>query len=167
MPYPSRRHYSSQRVSYSTWMKMTPAERNSLKYRLANKYKYRSNYKSYKSAPTRGLSNAQGELKTQTPLFPVRVTKKLPYYEPSFSLTGTAGVISQYVFSANGVYDPNITSTGHQPLGFDTMMLYYEQYTVIESRITVTACGNGGQAVNIGVCLAPDTTSLAVGDYLS
>jgi len=113
-------------------------------------------------APTSGPSYALGELKTQTPLFPVRVQKKLPYFEPAFTLTGTAGVISQYVFSANGVYDPNITGTGHQPLGFDTMMLYYEHYTVVGSRITVTGAGNGTQPATFAICLAPDTTSLAL-----
>lgn len=119
-----------------------------------------------KSAPTARLSYAQGELMTQTPLFPVRTQKKLPYFESAFSLTGTGGVIQQYVFSANGVYDPNITGTGHQPLGFDTMMLYYEQYTVVSSRITITCCHNGIQAGTFAVLLAPDTTSLALPDVV-
>ncbi len=94
------------------------------------------------------------------------VRKRLPYYETGISLTGTAGVYSQYVFTANGLYDPNITGTGHQPLGFDTMMAYYEQYTVMASKITVRACGNGIQAVNVGLCLAPDTTTLVVPDVI-
>lgn len=165
MSYSSRRPYvPARRVSYSTWMKMSPAQRNALKAKLYGR-KSKMQYQ-YKSAPTRGFSNAQSELRTQTPLFPARVTKKIPYYEPSISMTGTGGVIQQYVFSANGVYDPNITGTGHQPLGFDTMMLYYEQYTVVESRITVTCCGNGIQAGNFAICLAPDTTSLTVEDVV-
>jgi len=118
------------------------------------------------AAPTHARSNALGDLRVQTPLFPAHVRKRLPYYEYGFSLTGTAGAYSQYVFSANGMFDPNITSTGHQPLGFDTMMLYYEQYTVVASKITVRACGNGTQAVNVGVCLAPDTTTLVVPDVV-
>lgn len=155
------------RVPYSTWVTMSPFQKSKLRNNL-QKSKYRSKYPSkfrppsYHSAPTRGLSNAQAELRTQTPLFPVSVTRKLPYYEAQIGLVGTGGVIQQYVFSANGVYDPNITSTGHQPLGFDTMMLYYEQYTVLASRITVTACGNGVQAGNFAICLAPDTSTLTV-----
>lgn len=117
-------------------------------------------------APTSGRSYAQGELKMQTPLFPARVQKKLPYFEQAISLTGTAGVISQYVFSANGVYDPNVSGTGHQPLGFDTMMQYYEQYTVVSSRITVTGAGNGVQPATFSICLAPDTTALALPDIV-
>lgn len=119
-----------------------------------------------KSAPTAMRSYAQGELMTQTPLFPVRVQKKLPYFEPAFSITGAAGVIGSYVFSANGVYDPNVSGTGHQPLGFDTMMTYYEQYTVVGARITVQCCGNGIQAGTFAISLAPDTTAAVLPDVV-
>ncbi len=102
------------------------------------------------------------ELKTHVPLFPASARKKLMYFEPGFSMTGTAGVIQQYVFSANGAYDPNITGSGHQPLGFDSMMLYYEQYTVLRSGISVRFAGNGTQPAVISICLAPDTTALAL-----
>lgn len=43
-----------------------------------------------------------------------------------------------YVFSANGCYDPDITGTGHQPLGFDQLMVFFNHYTVLRSRIKVT-----------------------------
>jgi hypothetical protein len=48
--------------------------------------------------------------------------------------TGTCGV---HVFSANGLYDPDITSTGHQPRGFDQLMAMYDHYVVISSAIRV------------------------------
>jgi len=119
-----------------------------------------------KIAPTAKRSYAQGELMTQTPLFPVRVQKKLPYFESAFTITGTAGVIGSYIFSANGAYDPNISGTGHQPLGFDTMMTYYEQYVVVASRITVECCGNGIQAGTFSISLSPDTTAPALPDVV-
>ncbi len=116
---------------------------------------------------TQDQSAALSDLRYQIPLFTTPFRKaKLFYYEPSISLTGTAGVIAQYAFTANGMYDPNITSTGHQPLGFDTIMGWYEQYTVLSSKITVRACGNGIQASCVSVCLAPDTTALALPDVL-
>jgi hypothetical protein len=120
------------------------------------------NKRSSRRAPTHSQPRALAQLRTQTPLFPATTTKRLPYYESAINLNGTAGVITQYAFTANGVYDPNVTGTGHQPLGFDTMMLYYEQYTVIRSRITIRFAGNGAQPVNISLCLAPDTTSLSL-----
>lgn len=71
------------------------------------------------------------------PLFPARY-KGLLRYSDSFTLTSTAGVVASYVLSCNGLYDPNITGTGHQPAGFDQMMLSYEHYTVVRSRCECT-----------------------------
>lgn len=62
----------------------------------------------------------------------------LPYFENSINLDPGLTGIAWYNFSANGLYDPNITGTGHQPLGYDQMMLMYDHYTVIGAKITVT-----------------------------
>lgn len=52
---------------------------------------------------------------------------------------GTFGVTAVgWVFSANGLYDPDITGTGHQPLGFDQLMTFFNHYTVTQSWINVT-----------------------------
>lgn len=50
---------------------------------------------------------------------------------------GAAGIADTHVFSANGLYDPDITGTGHQPIGFDQLMVIYDHYTVIGSKIKV------------------------------
>jgi len=71
------------------------------------------------------------------PLFPARY-RGLLRYQDNFNLVSTSGVVSSYVFSCNGLYDPNITGTGHQPAGFDQMMLSYEHYCVSKARIMVT-----------------------------
>ena len=71
------------------------------------------------------------------PLFPPKWTGMLRYAD-YFSLTTTSGAVNTYVLSANGMFDPNITGTGHQPAGFDQMMLSYEHYTVRTARITAS-----------------------------
>lgn len=58
------------------------------------------------------------------------------YYQSS---TVTAGVMNQIVFSANGIFDPDITSTGHQPLMFDTYAAMFNHYYVVSSRVRVVA----------------------------
>lgn len=64
----------------------------------------------------------------------------LRYFENHLSINpGVGGTSDEYVFSANGLYDPNISGTGHQPLGFDQLMAMYDHYTVIASSITVFA----------------------------
>lgn len=89
------------------------------------------------------------------------------YYDYAHEQTSTAGSISYYRYSCNGAYDPDITGSGHQPLGFDTMMTYYEQYTVIASKISVTFVAESGAPMRCVVYLAPDTTNLTnVGDAI-
>lgn len=72
------------------------------------------------------------------PLFPYRSRRSLTYYAAGSLITGTS-TANDYVFSANGAYDPDITGTGGQPMGFDQMMAYYNHYTVLRSRIRVIA----------------------------
>lgn len=68
--------------------------------------------------------------------FPERMRMKHKYRE-SLHLTGTAGASATYIFSCNGMYDPNITGTGHQPMFFDNMAALYDHYTVLNAKITV------------------------------
>jgi hypothetical protein len=70
------------------------------------------------------------------PLFAYRTRRTLQYYAASSVITGTA-TANAYVFSANGIFDPDISGTGGQPMGFDQMMQFYNHYTVIRSRIRV------------------------------
>lgn len=53
---------------------------------------------------------------------------------------GTGGVAAVHFFSMNSLYDPNKTGVGHKCMGFDELMTFYDHYTVIGSRIKVTAC---------------------------
>lgn len=83
------------------------------------------------------------------------------YYESGLGLTlPTSGNVVTYFFSANGIFDPNITGTGHQPIGFDQMMLLYEQATVVKSCIEVTFNVGPGLTGEFGVALFPDASAL-------
>ncbi len=48
-----------------------------------------------------------------------------------------SAVAVQHTFNANSVYDPNQTTTGHQPMGYDEMASQYNHYVVLGSKITV------------------------------
>jgi hypothetical protein len=69
----------------------------------------------------------------------LRYKCRLNYYEGNVDITSGAGSCGTYIYSANGLYDPDITSTGHQPMSFDQMMLSFEHYCVVGARMTVTA----------------------------
>lgn len=77
-------------------------------------------------------------------------------YVTTFSLDPAIGSGGTYVFSANGCYDPDITSTGHQPYGFDQIMAMYNHYTVVGSKITVNLCSAQTIPMYAGVLLRSD-----------
>lgn len=111
---------------------------------------------------------AHNDLRFRTPLFPTRFSKTLVYVETALTVTGTSGLTGNYFFSANGLYDPNVTGTGHQPMGFDQMMLMYNHYTVTASKITVTGVNSSAAGIYaaMGVYLSPDTTSITSASQL-
>lgn len=97
----------------------------------------------------------------RTPLWPAsKLIKDQLYYTYSNTLTGISGVTATHVYSCNGLYDPDITATGHQPMGFDLVMQAYEHYAVIRAKITVGFVNNSSYAVRAGIYLSPDGTPL-------
>lgn len=116
-------------------------------------------YTSVRSHTGKGVRKAksQNTLLT-TPVLPLQKSSILPYYDQNTFSTG-AVLAGGYVFTANGLYDPNITGTGHQPMGFDQMMLFYEHYTVTNAKITVNFYNvDADDSVIVGVLIAPDAT---------
>lgn len=78
---------------------------------------------------------------------------------------GSSGAVAQYFYSANGMYDPDITGTGHQPLGFDQWIpTFYNHYCVYKSEISVTFYSQIGDATGQTIAflgLSDDTTTAA------
>lgn len=69
--------------------------------------------------------------------FPTNKVVKMRYVS-SISLADAAGgVLVKNHFRANGIYDPDYTGTGHQPLGRDQWATFYNEYVVLGSKITV------------------------------
>lgn len=56
-------------------------------------------------------------------------------YVENFTMTSTTGADALYRFRCNGMFDPNQTSTGHQPMYFDQLAALYNHYIVIGSKI--------------------------------
>lgn len=74
---------------------------------------------------------------------------------------GAAGAPATVVFSANGMYDPNISGVGHQPRGFDQLGQLFDHYKVTNALIKVTFLqGNSSFTENaiVGVLLIDDAT---------
>ncbi len=61
-------------------------------------------------------------------------------YAEKITMNAPAGASASYRFSCNGMYDPNRSGVGHQPMGFDQFVgVLYDHFTVIAAKITVTA----------------------------
>lgn len=70
-------------------------------------------------------------------------------YEDAISLNpAVGGTAVHHFFSANGLYDPNITGVGHQPRGFDQLMTLYDHYVVIGAKITAWITNTEGSDGN-------------------
>lgn len=93
------------------------------------------------------------------PIFPAKAFRSgLLYYEQDFKSTHATGAKQDYFFFANSLFDPNATGTGHQPIGFDQMMLFYEHYVVTRARILVEFLNDDNPA-KVGVYLSPDAVA--------
>lgn len=85
-------------------------------------------------------------------------------YVDNFTFSSGIGIATHYTFRANGIYDPNYTGTGHQPMGFDQWNNFYSKWVVIGSRIKVTVWSNGtsasADAGMVGVVLQNEVSSV-------
>lgn len=134
--------------------------------------RYAKKTKKSRRAPRRYRRRSRKLLSFTKAPIPNRFATKLRYVsDQNLSINpgigGTAGV---HVVSANGLYDPDITATGHQPRGFDQFMVMYDHYVVIGAKITCAFSRQNGQANEdsmIGIALK-DSASVAadVNDYL-
>lgn len=89
---------------------------------------------------------------------PERIHTTLKYAD-RFSVNPGAGTLGIYVISANGLYDPNITGTGHQPKGFDQLIALYDHYCVTKAHIKVTWCPDPTSCNLLGVTQSGSATS--------
>lgn len=85
---------------------------------------------------------------------PLAATQKCTFvYTDNFQLAPTSGV-SSYVFTANGLYDPNFTGIGHQPRGYDEMLALYDHAVVIHTKATLLySNGNGTEPCTVAMTI--------------
>jgi len=115
-----------------------------------------------RTAPSRNKSRVS--LITRQPRgfnagFPPQLRLRHKYVEAEITFASTTGSVASYLFSCNGMYDPNITSTGHQPVYFDQTSAIYNHYTVVRSFIRVKFThGSGASPYLLGLAIDDDTS---------
>lgn len=71
----------------------------------------------------------------------------------------SAGLCGNYVIGANGLFDPDLTGTGHQPRGFDQLIgQLYTKYCVVKATIEIWWPNNASAALINGVVVDRGTT---------
>jgi len=88
--------------------------------------------------------------------FPEQMILKSKYIETPVFTVSTSGTTNYMIFAANGLFDPNITLSGHQPSYFDQMMQLYNHYYVIKSYISVEM--SASEQVRGAIALTPSAT---------
>lgn len=76
-------------------------------------------------------------------------------YSTTFTIGSTQPT---YQFNLNSLYDPDLTSFGHQPYGRDQMALLYSKYRVYGVSYMISGYQAGGQAIRIA-CIPTSTTA--------
>ena len=95
--------------------------------------------------------------------FPPNILTRLRYND-IVTLTSTDGSLAIQQMRMNSIFDPDVTSAGHQPLYHDQFAAIYNHYTVVGSKITVTftntvsGAGSINGAVACGLVVGDDAT---------
>lgn len=97
------------------------------------------------------------------PIFPPSITKTLRYSTTFAAASASGAISSTQVFRANDLFDPDYSGTGHQPMGFDQLMLWYNHFTVRTAKITLL-CQNLGSATVVCLRVDGDLTPITVID---
>lgn len=130
--------------------------------KMPKKYKRKRVYRRRRRKMRSGFTSLTGGgLVSKSPM-PKKFLFKTRYCEPIVTIDpGAAGVPSTHVFQANTLYDPDYTGVGHQPIGYDQIMPMYDHFTVIGSRIRVTATNtDGGSPQTVVVALKDNVTAI-------
>lgn len=113
-------------------------------------------------------SNLVSRRRVRVPLplggFPNKMRVRLKYVD-QITLNAAAVSAAIHVFRANSLYDPDYTSTGHQPSNFDKLATIYDRYTVTGAFIRVYPVYPAGTSVTpppqMAIHLSEDGTDLS------
>lgn len=69
-------------------------------------------------------------------IFPKRLITKLVYVEKYLAQNITIG-FDDRIWNLNSLFDPDRSGTGHQPMGFDQYVAFYNRYRVFKTDVSV------------------------------
>lgn len=112
------------------------SKKSSFRRRRRSSQSKRSAYRKKRNTrPKRGTKFGYGRAKN---FLTKRAYSRHVYAETIALTSGSETNVTVYEFSANSLYDPNKTGTGHQPMGRDEVAGMYQNYHVAGGEIEVT-----------------------------
>lgn len=97
---------------------------------------------------------------------PLKFLTKMRYTTTTELNPSTGTLASVQVYRANGLYDPDVTGVGHQPRGFDQLMLLYDHFIVLGANITVRFASRDVDTVDQICCIALRDSSTVETDMI-
>lgn len=107
--------------------------------------------KTFRKSPTTNVQRGLSPIAART----ITKLKYVGLYERSL----TDSTLDQYSFRLNSLFDPDLTGTGHQPLGFDQIKLFYTRYRVFSVDWVLQVSNRGDQPVRVA-CIPHNATSI-------
>lgn len=96
--------------------------------------------------------------------FPAELRCRLSYYD--LVVRGLSSAPAAYVFNMNGLFKPNESESGHQPIYFDVLKNIWEEYYVIGASAHITmvnaSTASSQDAILVVVELTTETSDYAV-----
>lgn len=84
-------------------------------------------------------------------------------YSSSFDLDDTLAGYKEHVFRLNGLHDPDVTGTGHQPLGYDQWSAIYKAYFVYAAKFEAWFGGDESATVPFSCGMAISQAATLIG----
>jgi hypothetical protein len=91
--------------------------------------------------------------------FPDKMITTLRYHDYN-SLSSTTGVVANYLYRLNSVFDPDFTGTGHQPMYRDLLANIYDHYAVIRTKAIIKFVNTSTTVSFMVGCVIDDDTTI-------
>lgn len=124
------------------------------------KYSKKRGKKTYKRRAKGMVFRPQRILSTA---FPKTTAVRLRYVD-TVQIDASLTTMGQHVYSCNSPFKPDITGTGHQPMGFDEWTNLYRNYVVIGSVLKATTSGvssTAGAMAVLGVTVSAGSATVS------
>jgi hypothetical protein len=110
--------------------------------------------------PRRGRKQRKASISLNPIFMPINQRHTLAFADRRQLTEPTVGAGVNYTYTLNGMFDPNITGAGAQPVGFDPISAMFQRYRVVGVRFQITVVNRSQNSLTCGYCLS-DTNALA------